>query len=335
MFGALFGATIPTTVYIGHTRHKVAGARYFYSLLNGIVYFLLCTSGFIPIVFYLIDPVAISCILIAVGLMIVQLAIEKSATRHIPCVCIGIMFLLADMLYFDHFDATVRVSTRSIGRMKGVMNMAPAGGIICSLIVPAILCDLIDGRFFRASVFCAIACFFSMLGLMHGANYIQPDGMMIPAMGADESDYYTTDLGEVTFSLHRKATYESWQTDFLKSIGVGDIPDYTLEYKVDDQSFDDPYRCPPWMQTSSGSGEPAPLNKHNLPCPEPAMQKTAYNEGWRFGIAYGVGCVFCLLHGLGVKYMFKGVVPIMDNGAAETMGSPSVKIEADKDSSVA
>jgi len=327
MWGALFGSTIPTTVYIGHKRHKVAGARYMYSILNAIAYFILMMSGMLPVLFYLVDPVAISVVLIAVGLMIVQQALEVSATRHYPCLMIGIMFLVSDMLYFDHFDATVRVATRSIGRMKGVMNMAPGGGIMCSLILPAILCDLVDARFYRAAVFCAIACLFSMTGLMHGANYHQPDGMMMPAMGADEADYYTTDLGELTWSMHVKADHESWQTDFLKSIGVGDIADYELTYRVDDLGFDDPYRCPPWMQY----GIETP-NAHGLPCPEPTMQHAAYNEGWRFGVAYGVGCIFCLLHGALTQFVFKDkITPIMDNGVSEHFQTPGGAAGESKD----
>ena len=43
--GALFGSVIPTTVYIGHKRHKVAGAHYFYSVLNALAYFILLLSG--------------------------------------------------------------------------------------------------------------------------------------------------------------------------------------------------------------------------------------------------------------------------------------------------
>jgi len=309
IFGALFGSPLPTTVYIGHKRHKVAGAKMAYSLMNGLTYFILFMAGIIPVLFYCIDPVTIGCVLIAVGLMIAQLALEHSASRHYPCLMIGIMFLIADMLYFDHFDATVRVATRSIGRMKGVMNMAPGGGILCSLIVPAILCDLVDGRFFRGSIFCFIAAVLSFFGLMHGANYHQPDGMMIPVMGADESDYYTTDLGEFIFpSLPTTAKYESFQTKELKALGIGDISSYDWSYKVDDLGFEDPYRCPPWMQNASLS------NAYNLPCPEPTKQHHAYNEGWRFAFIYLIGAVIMAVHGaVATKLNFE---PILDNGVA-------------------
>jgi AGZA family xanthine/uracil permease-like MFS transporter len=202
MFGALCGSVLPTTVYIGHRRHKITGATSAYSLTNGLVFFVLMMSGLTGLLFYIIDPVSIGVILIAVGLMIVQQSLEASASRHYPALMIGIMFVVADMLYFDHFNFAVGMATRSLGRMRGVSNMAPAGGIMCSLVVTAILCDLTDSRFIRAGIFCTIACVFSLFGLMHGNNYLFLDGS---AMHADTGiagmeDFYTTDLGEVMLS---------------------------------------------------------------------------------------------------------------------------------------
>ena len=39
-----------------------------------------------------------------------------------------------------------------------------------ALVLTAIVCDLIDRKFLRAAVFCFIACWFSMFGLMHSNN---------------------------------------------------------------------------------------------------------------------------------------------------------------------
>jgi AGZA family xanthine/uracil permease-like MFS transporter len=222
MFGAICGATIPTTVrredhrsgarrderlftpapveqvYIGHRRHKASGATAGYSLCNGLAYFVLMMSGLTGLFFYLIDGVSIGVILIAVGLMIVQQALEVSPSRHYPCLMVGIMFVVADMIYFDHFNAGVGMATRSLGRMRGVSNMAPAGGIMCSLIVSWILCDLTDSNFVRGGVVAALASFLSLFGLMHGNNYVFSDGTV---MSADTGgDHYTTDLGEVVLS---------------------------------------------------------------------------------------------------------------------------------------
>ena len=48
MIGAIFGATIPTTVYIGHVRHKKAGAKWLYSFINGVVMFILMQASHSP-----------------------------------------------------------------------------------------------------------------------------------------------------------------------------------------------------------------------------------------------------------------------------------------------
>jgi len=137
------------------------------------------------------------------------------------------------------------------------------------------------------------------------------------------NDYYTTDLGEFIFpSLPTTAKYESWQTPFLKGIGKGDISGYDWSYKVDDQGFEDPYRCPPWKnfnnrRLSSDSGRqllPAKPNSYNLPCPEPIKQHHAYNEGWRFALIYLIGSMIMAVHGaVAQKFNFE---PIMDNGVA-------------------
>jgi xanthine/uracil/vitamin C permease (AzgA family) len=269
VIGSIFGSTIPTTVYIGHTRHKAADARYMYSVLNALAFFFLMMSGLMAPLFYQVDPVAVGCILIAVGLMIVQSSMEHSVSRHYPCLMIGIMFFVSDMLFFDHFDATVRVATRSIGRMKGVMNMAPGGGVICSLILTAILCDVVDSRYLRASVFCFMGGIFSFLGIMHGANYVRSDGLMLATIGTSDADFYTTDLGELTFSLPVKATHLSFQTDADGNIAVdsggttvpGYVSDYTWTYKIDDLGFESPFLCNPWDRdwgNATGTGIPVP-----------------------------------------------------------------------------
>merc|ERR1719450_1978993 len=177
--------------------------------------------------------------------------------------------------------------------------MAPGGGILCSMFVPAILCDLVVGRFFRSGIFCMIAAFLSLTGMMHGANYHQHNGRMIPTIGADESDYYTTDLGEFMLSLPVTAKMESWQTDEQKELGVGNVPSYSWSYKIDEQGFDDPYRCPPWYNSWLGADDKSKVvyNSKGLPCPEPKMQPHAYNEGWRFALAYFFGGLLIFGHG--------------------------------------
>jgi len=165
MVGAFFGSTIPTTVYIGHARYKNIGAAAGYSLLNALIYVLLLLTGLFAPLFRLVDQVSILCILLVVGLMIVRQAFEVTVSRHYPCLCIGIFCLILN--YF---------SVNAANLERGIYNIGGDGGIISSLIITQIVCDLIDLRFGRAMVYTGVAIFASLFGLMHGNNPISPQG---------------------------------------------------------------------------------------------------------------------------------------------------------------
>lgn len=165
MIGAFFGSAIPTTVYIGHARHKLIGSRAVYSVLNALTYFVLLMSGIFPTIFTIVDPVSVGAILIFVGLMIVQQSFEVSARRHYPALCIGIMMVITDLMKNGSGD------TR-----PGVLNLSAGGGIMASIVVTQIICDLTDLRFDRCMVYTFIAALFSEFGIMHGNNAIDPTG---------------------------------------------------------------------------------------------------------------------------------------------------------------
>jgi len=182
--GSVFGSVIPTTVYIGHARHKIIGARASYSLLNAATYFVLLMAGIFPVLFYFVDPISVGCILIFVGLMIVQQSFDVSAPRHYPCLCVGLFCLIADQ---SRLNGDTRI---------GVINLGAGGGIMASLIITQIICDLTDCRFDRAALYSLIACVFSEFGIMHGNN---PVGINGGSVG----------LGELAVSYSDGATYES------------------------------------------------------------------------------------------------------------------------------
>ena len=43
--------------------------------------------------------------------------------------------------------------TRSSARMLGLKNMWPGGGLMCCLMVTQIICDMIDSKFVKGSIF--------------------------------------------------------------------------------------------------------------------------------------------------------------------------------------
>jgi xanthine/uracil/vitamin C permease (AzgA family) len=195
--GALFGATMPTTVYIGHVRHKAIGSKCAYSIGNGVLYFILMMSGLFPVIYQLVDVISSGVILIFVGLLIVQQAFACSASRHHPALCIGLMTVISDPHFYDM--ATDCDTGKKVGdRAMGLANLSPGGGIMCSLIIPQILCDITDCRFIRGAVYSLIACIFSVTGIMHGNNATAPN---------DEP----LNTGEITFSVYKEGGNEGWR----------------------------------------------------------------------------------------------------------------------------
>ena len=275
--GAFFGSVIPTTVYIGHKRHKVIGAHAGYSILNAFIYFILFNVGLFPVLFALLDPVSIGVILIVVGLLICQQAIEVCATRHMPAFFIGIMCLIFDW-------ATLNTGATHVG----IHNMGAGAGIMASLVLTQILCDLTDNRYGRAAVFSFVAIFFSLFGIMHGMNPVDTDDKVttgFPINNARGGDGEMKVKGQLTVSF--KDTHKGWS---------------------DDEAF-------PW-------GEAAPAL-----CTQPpefrvdqmmanGEKADGMNEGWRFAVGYGIVFAVCLIH-LGMQKM--GWLPpaIMDNGVKQ------------------
>ena len=76
MVGALLGSCFPTTVYIGHPAWKALGARQGYSILNGVVITLVCTTGLMGLVLAIVPKESASAILLFVGLVITAQAFE-------------------------------------------------------------------------------------------------------------------------------------------------------------------------------------------------------------------------------------------------------------------
>lgn len=319
MVGACFGAVMPTTVYIGHRRHKAIGATGTYSMINGIVYFILMWSGLTGFLFYLIDPVSIGCILIAVGLMIVQQACEASASRHYPCIMIAIMFVVADMLYFDQFNGVTEMATRSIGRMHGVANMAPAGGIICALVLPAFLCDVIDARFIRASIFGALACILSTFGLMHGNNYVFMDGSVMTKFA------FTTDLGEVMASTFTIPTTHYFGFPLNQTHPAANSVNPTLN----SANCFGIYCHDSINNQASGGTFGYAINEAAAQGGTGSSMWRWCNEGWRFAVAYAAVTFLCILHALFQKLKPGKLPSTDDNGKATTdnMGNPIVEGE--------
>ena len=88
---ALCGSCFPTTIYIGHPGWKGMGARIGYSWLNAVGIGLLCLTGTVGLVTYLVPIDAGMAIVLWIGIVIVAQSFTATPAAHAPAVVIGLL----------------------------------------------------------------------------------------------------------------------------------------------------------------------------------------------------------------------------------------------------
>jgi len=114
----------------------------------------------------IIDPVSAGLILMTIGLMIVQHTFEVAVPRHYPAICVGIMIILCDFIRVNN----IGVSGVNKEYQLGYENAGANSGIMLSILLTSVVCDLIDNYYSRAAIYSFILMIFSLLGVVHGNN---------------------------------------------------------------------------------------------------------------------------------------------------------------------
>jgi len=177
LMGAFFGSCFPTTIYIGHPGWKAMGARSGYSILNGVVCTILCCSGGLTFLSWLIPLEAGMAVVIYIGIVISAQAFSSVEPRHFPAVVVGLLpglgawgVLMAKTGYRaagGNFDEGI------IGRFAQ-MNLAMVGGfaleqgfILTAMAFSAYTVHIIDRQLYRAGCWMLLMSAFSAIGLVH------------------------------------------------------------------------------------------------------------------------------------------------------------------------
>jgi AGZA family xanthine/uracil permease-like MFS transporter len=88
---ALFGSCFPTTLYIGHPGWKALGARAGYSILNAALFTVLCLTGSLAFVAWLVPIEAGMAIVLWIGIMMAAQSFEATPRHHAPAVVMGLL----------------------------------------------------------------------------------------------------------------------------------------------------------------------------------------------------------------------------------------------------
>jgi AGZA family xanthine/uracil permease-like MFS transporter len=166
---ACLGSPFPTTLYLGHAAHKANGARSGYSVLNGLVTLLLCTTGILPVVLRFVPLEVAAPVIIWFGLITVAQAVVEVPSNQAIAVIVGLIPALAQWVT-GIVDTVARKAGSSLieiaPRMGGDLAMGGLialgqGSLLTSMLWSAALALIIQRRFAPAAAWVAAAAGFS------------------------------------------------------------------------------------------------------------------------------------------------------------------------------
>jgi AGZA family xanthine/uracil permease-like MFS transporter len=178
LIGCCMGNPFINAVYIGHPGWKAMGGRIGYSAATGITVIVLAWFGVISVMVALIPVVAISPILLYIGMLIGSQAFQESPKSHAPAIVLALTPHLAawGKILIDNSLGAAGTSAEKVGFDKlgqmGVLyrglEVMGGGSILGGLMLGAIGAFIIDRAFAKAAAFAAVSGGLAFFGFMHG-----------------------------------------------------------------------------------------------------------------------------------------------------------------------
>jgi len=154
------------------------GGRIGYSAATGVMVIVLSWFGVIAVMSSLIPLVAISPILLYIGMLIGAQAFQETPTRHAPAIVLALIPNIAawGKLLIDSALGAAGTNAAIVGLDKlgqvGVLyhglEVLGAGAILGGMILGAVGAFIIDKKYAEASYFAAAGAVLTFFGFMHG-----------------------------------------------------------------------------------------------------------------------------------------------------------------------
>ncbi|MBR0774800.1 regulator [Bradyrhizobium diazoefficiens] len=192
LIGCLMGNPFINAVYIGHPGWKAMGGRIGYSAATGLMVVVLAWFGIVSVLLALVPVVAISPILLYIGMLIGAQAFQTTPVKHAPAIVLALTPHLAAWakLQIDTMLASTMAAAATVGGMaadkadavktaavaalpqQGVvyhgLEIMGGGSILGGLILGAIGVFIIERDFEKASAFALVGAVLTYFGFMHG-----------------------------------------------------------------------------------------------------------------------------------------------------------------------
>src|SRR5947208_13501121 len=180
LIGCLMGNPFINAVYIGHPGWKSMGGRIGYSAATGLMVIVLSWFGVIALLLSLVPVVAISPILLYIGMLIGAQAFQETPKSHAPAIVLALVPHLAAWCktLMDGALTAAGTSAAAVGFDKlgqvGVLyqglQVLGGGAILTGLVLGAVGTFVIEKRFVEASAFAATGAVLTFFGFMHGES---------------------------------------------------------------------------------------------------------------------------------------------------------------------
>src|SRR5271170_7260544 len=178
LIGCLMGNPYINAVYIGHPGWKGMGGRIGYSAAVGVMVIILSWFGIISLMLAVIPLVAISPILLYIGMLIGAQAFQTTPKAHAPAIVLALTPHVAAWAK-TAMDGALQVagtdaSKLGFGNLANVGVLYPGletmggGAILTGLILAAVAASVIDQKFIAASAFAFAGAVLTFFGFMHG-----------------------------------------------------------------------------------------------------------------------------------------------------------------------
>lgn len=174
MIASLFGSPFGTVVYIGHPPYKRSGALVGYSLANGTIYLVLSWFGILALVQSIVNQATIGPIVLFVGLMINEEALNFMPSRHYAAYILGLIPSVYDWVTNISNTGPIQANDETAGNVNlpgssgwfGVLAWK-RGALLVSFVWVAIVVMVIDNQWKKATIWALIAATFSLFGIIH------------------------------------------------------------------------------------------------------------------------------------------------------------------------
>lgn len=177
LIGCLMGNPFINAVYIGHPGWKAIGGRIGYAAATGLMVLVLSWLGIVALIMALIPVVALSPILLYIGMLIGAQAFQETPRRHAPAVVLALVPQVAawGKMLIDNALGAAGTNAAAVGMDKlsqaGILyqglGVLGGGAILASLVLAATAVFIIDREFMKAAAFAAAGAVLSFFGFMH------------------------------------------------------------------------------------------------------------------------------------------------------------------------